>query len=100
MIRAVSHAKKARLKNEFFLSTTGLEPTFSRLLDWRSIQMCYRVLTLIHYGYVNVLSAHFIPRWTTVYRYTRATTEHHRCLLADDMGTERFIYCHAGNNFH
>ena len=43
MIRAVSHAKKARRTKWKIFAKAGLEPTISRLLDWRSNRLCYQV---------------------------------------------------------
>ena len=47
LIRAVKNAEKGRIKNEKLLPKAGLEPTISRLLDWRSNRLCYRVILTV-----------------------------------------------------
>ena len=49
LIRAVSHAKIAKVTKEKFLTTLGLESTISRLLDWRSNRMTVSFCTFFFF---------------------------------------------------
>ena len=41
LVKLKGTLRKRELQNEKFLPTVGLEPTISRLLDWRSYQLSH-----------------------------------------------------------